>query len=39
VAFNKSWIERDQLRMTAGLCEKSAYGQYLLKLIGESDDI
>jgi glucose-1-phosphate thymidylyltransferase len=33
VAYNKGWIDRDALRQTALLCEKSAYGQYLLELL------
>jgi glucose-1-phosphate thymidylyltransferase len=33
VAYNKGWIDRDALRRTALLCEKSAYGQYLLELL------
>ena len=33
VAYNKGWIDRDALRSTGLLCEKSAYGQYLLELL------
>jgi glucose-1-phosphate thymidylyltransferase len=36
VAYDKGWIEEDQLMMTAGLCEKSAYGEYLKKLMEKS---
>jgi len=33
IAYNKGWIDNDALRQTALLCEKSAYGQYLLELL------
>jgi glucose-1-phosphate thymidylyltransferase len=33
IAYNKGWIEPIALRQTAQLCEKSAYGQYLLNLL------
>ena len=33
IAYNKGWIEPIALRQTALLCEKSAYGQYLLNLL------
>jgi glucose-1-phosphate thymidylyltransferase len=33
IAYNKGWIEAIALRQTAQLCEKSAYGQYLLELL------
>lgn len=32
IAYNKGWIDYNALRQTAQLCEKSAYGQYLLEL-------
>jgi glucose-1-phosphate thymidylyltransferase len=33
IAYNKGWIDKSALRSTALLCEKSAYGQYLLQLL------
>jgi len=33
IAYNKGWIGADALKETALLCEKSAYGQYLLALL------
>lgn len=33
IAYNRGWIDNDALRLTALLCEKSAYGQYLLELL------
>lgn len=33
IAYNKGWIDANALRSTALLCEKSAYGQYLLELL------
>lgn len=33
IAYNKGWIAPIALRQTALLCEKSAYGQYLLELL------
>lgn len=33
VAYNKGWIDKQSLRLTAQLCEKSAYGKYLLELM------
>jgi glucose-1-phosphate thymidylyltransferase len=36
VAYNKGWIDRESLRLTAQLCEKSAYGKYLLELLESS---
>lgn len=33
VAFQKEWVDSLDLREVAYLCEKSSYGQYLLKLI------
>lgn len=33
VAYNKGWIDRNALRSIGLLCEKSAYGQYLLELL------
>jgi glucose-1-phosphate thymidylyltransferase len=33
IAYNRGWIDKDALRSTALLCEKSAYGQYLLQLL------
>lgn len=33
IAYNRGWILRESLRETALLCEKSAYGQYLLELL------
>jgi len=33
IAYNKGWIDRNALSETALLCEKSAYGQYLLALL------
>lgn len=33
IAYNKGWITPIALRQTALLCEKSAYGQYLLELL------
>ena len=32
IAYNRGWIDYNALRLTAQLCEKSAYGQYLLEL-------
>jgi len=32
IAYNKGWIDKNALKATALLCEKSAYGQYLLEL-------
>jgi glucose-1-phosphate thymidylyltransferase len=33
IAYNKGWITGEALKSTALLCEKSAYGQYLLELL------
>jgi glucose-1-phosphate thymidylyltransferase len=33
IAYNKGWINKIALSQTAFLCEKSAYGQYLLELL------
>lgn len=33
VAYNSGWILDDDLRATAGLCEKSNYGKYLLRML------
>lgn len=33
IAYNNGWIDRDALTRTALLCEKSAYGKYLLDLM------
>jgi glucose-1-phosphate thymidylyltransferase len=33
IAYNRGWIDANALRSTALLCEKSAYGQYLLELL------
>jgi glucose-1-phosphate thymidylyltransferase len=33
VAFQKEWVDSLDLREVAYLCEKSSYGQYLLKLV------
>jgi glucose-1-phosphate thymidylyltransferase len=33
IAYNRGWIDHESLRLTAQLCEKSAYGQYLLELL------
>jgi len=33
IAYNRGWIDQNALRLTAQLCEKSAYGQYLLELL------
>lgn len=33
VAYNRGWIDQNALRLTAQLCEKSAYGKYLLDLL------
>lgn len=33
IAYNRGWINDDALRLTALLCEKSTYGQYLLELL------
>jgi len=32
IAYNRGWIDYNSLRLIAQLCEKSAYGQYLLEL-------
>lgn len=32
IAYNKGWISKDELKTTALLCNKSAYGKYLEKL-------
>lgn len=37
VAFQKEWIDEQGLMCTAGLCEKSAYGEYLKKLLEIND--
>lgn len=36
VAFQKGWVDSLDLREVAYLCEKSSYGQYLLKLVENS---
>jgi glucose-1-phosphate thymidylyltransferase len=36
VAYNKGWIDQNALRLTAQLCEKSAYGKYLLEMLESS---
>lgn len=33
IAYNRGWIDQNALRLTAQLCEKSAYGKYLLDLL------
>lgn len=33
VAYEKEWIDKEDLLATAGLCEKSTYGEYLMKLL------
>jgi glucose-1-phosphate thymidylyltransferase len=33
IAYKKGWIDKDALKLTAHLCEKSAYGKYLLELL------
>lgn len=36
IAFSKKFIDRKQLEAIAKDCEKSAYGQYLLRILAES---
>lgn len=36
VAYQKGWVDSLDLREVAYLCEKSSYGQYLLKLVENS---
>jgi len=38
IAYNQGWIDREQLIIAAKNHEKNSYGEYLLKLIGESND-
>ena len=33
IAYKKGWIDKESLRQTALLCEKSAYGKYLMDLL------
>lgn len=33
IAYNRGWIDNESLRLIAQLCEKSAYGKYLLDLL------
>lgn len=38
IAYNQGWIDRKQLIIAAKNHEKNSYGEYLLKLIGDSND-
>jgi len=33
IAYNSGWIDKESLKMTAHLCEKSAYGKYLFEML------
>lgn len=37
VAYTNGWISDSQLRYTANLCSKTAYGQYLMSIINDSN--